>query len=431
MRECLEDRRRNDNKEWETIKGLKEQGLTCTKADKSNEVVVMKEEDYKQRVEEMIKSGQYEEIKFKNKFPDDKLQNKVKEDLQTLVDKGIVSKWEKIALTTSNPNMPRLYALPKTHKEGDKMRQIVTNVNAPTSRIAKYLTRKTSELKQPKGFAIKNTKELLEKMKDLKIWEDEELVSFDVEALYPSVPIDGAIKAISNWADEQNISDETAEKLVELSKICLNQSIFKWNDKYFRQTSGLSIGNGYSSFAANVFMCELETEASREKWFPRFWARYVDDVIAVVKKSQVEKTLEELNKRSPTIKFTIEREKNGKIPFLDLMIEVIGENLSFDIYRKPQHVQRYIPNDSNHPLIHKMSAFDSMINRLFNTPLNQENFDKEKRYIIETAQINGYRREMIESLMKKHDKKKKLRQLTTLEPHRRQPKQVTSNGKQR
>jgi hypothetical protein len=128
----------------------------------------------------------------------------------------------------------------------------------------------------------------------------------------------------------------------------------------------LSNGNGFSPFATNLFMSKLEWEVKNQPWFPRFWARYVDDVIAIVKRDKIEETVESLNNSSPTIRFTIEREDERKLPFLDLMLEVNEGEIEFDIYRKPQFVQRFIPNTSHYPVQHKMAAFETMIFRMFN-----------------------------------------------------------------
>lgn len=154
--------------------------------------------------------------------------------------------------------------------------------------------------------------------------------------------------------------------------------------------------------------------------------RYVDDVLAVVKREKIEDTLSELNKLAPTIKFTMEREKERKLPFLDLLLEVKEKEVHFNIYRKPQQVQRYIPSCSNHPQIHKMAAFDSMIFRMFNTPLSETNFLLEKKYIQETAIINGYQKEMIENLCRKHDAKRRRQSLTTLTPFEKERRSVTA-----
>ncbi|XP_067615335.1 peptidoglycan-recognition protein SB1-like [Eurosta solidaginis] len=53
---------------------------------------------------------------------------------------------------------------------------------------------------------------------------------------------------------------------------------------------------------------------------PRLLTKYVDDLLAVVKTEEVENMLKNLNSYNKSIKFTIELEKDGKIPFLDTLV---------------------------------------------------------------------------------------------------------------
>jgi hypothetical protein len=61
------------------------------------------------------------------------------------------------------------------------------------------LTNKLKDLPDPPGLFVKNTQEFLEKLKDIQLAQDEVLVSFDVEALYPSIPIPEALKQFDTW----------------------------------------------------------------------------------------------------------------------------------------------------------------------------------------------------------------------------------------
>jgi hypothetical protein len=55
-----------------------------------------------------------------------------------------------------------------------------------------------------------------------------------------------------------------------------------------------------------------------------------------------------------------------------------------------------------------------MLHRLCTTPLDAESFDRQLKYIQETAKINGFENKTIQKLLKKHQKKKILRDITTL-----------------
>ena len=74
------------------------------------------------------------------------------------------------------------------------------------------------------------------------------------------------------------------------------------------------------------------------------WLGYVDDVFAVLPDNiDSENFLASLKRLSPSIKFTIEKESNNSISFLDVKV-IRGENNrpQFKIYRKPTHSDLYI-----------------------------------------------------------------------------------------
>jgi hypothetical protein len=127
-----------------------------------------------------------------------------------------------------------------------------------------------------------------------------------------------------------------------------------------------------------------------------------------------------------------ELQQEGKIAFLDLWIHRSQDgNIMFDIYRKPMQVPLYIPADSCHPQQHKMASFEAMAYRLVNTPLEQESFDKEKKYILEAATINGYKQDRVLNILEKHQRRKDQKDLTTLIPIKREPLKLTSGQKEK
>lgn len=158
----------------------------------------------------------------------------------------------------------------------------------------------------------------------------------------------------------------------------------------------------------------MEEELEKEGLMPRLWIRYVDDVFAIIDRDEIEVTLRELNQRHKDIKFTLETEEEGKIPFLDLLIKRIAGRLFFEVYRKATHTQRFITRDSNHAIQHKMAAFNCLIYRLVNIPMLPTDFLKEKEYIKETGRKNGFEEEIIVNRIKKIQTRKRRDELTTL-----------------
>ena len=86
--------------------------------------------------------------------------------------------------------------------------------------------------------------------------------------------------------------------------------------------------------------------------------RYVDDILIVYDKTITDKieVFDSFNKIMPKMKFTIEKERENTINFLDITIEKEQDKLIFDIYRKPTTTDSIIPCDSCHPNKHKMTA---------------------------------------------------------------------------
>ena len=95
----------------------------------------------------------------------------------------------------------------------------------------------------------------------------------------------------------------------------------------------------------------LSSATSMDMPTPRFWIRYVDDVLVIFNngQEQVSNFLMFLNSLRESIQFTLEVEESGRLPFLDLLIKKVGGRLMFTVYRKPTHTDRYLSRDSCHP----------------------------------------------------------------------------------
>ncbi|XP_055847146.1 uncharacterized protein LOC129912767 [Episyrphus balteatus] len=176
------------------------------------------------------------------------------------------------------------------------------------------------------------------------------------------------------------------------------------------------MGNSLSPYIAEAFMCKLEREMKDEEIFPRIWWRYVDDTFAVVKKSDVERVLNLINSRHSSIKFTYELENalDHTLSFLDLKIKRFGSKIQFDVYRKPTTTDRYITHDSYCSYQNKIASFNSMIYRMCRLPLSVADYKNEYEHILHLAQVNGYKKSLIDQLIKKHTQRIKKKNCSTL-----------------
>jgi hypothetical protein len=268
--------------------------------------------------------------------------------IHDMIEKLQLQQFHQYTLKVSNPRVPEMYGLPKIHKEGDKMRPIISNVNSPFQNVSKWLVKELRKLRSVEGFSIKNSVELCEKLKDVTVNQHEVLASFDVVSLFPSIPLDLALVCLDEYFVELKLGVRRRNTYLNIAKTCMENTCFQFRDNFYKQLKGLSMGNPLSPFLANVFMSSMERKLSSSTIFPRVWHRYVDNIIVVIQQDKMNDTLNFINSYHPTINFTPEFEIEGSLPFLELKInrDYDTGGLSFKIYRKPNSTNKYIDNKS-------------------------------------------------------------------------------------
>ncbi|XP_055589485.1 uncharacterized protein LOC129741732 [Uranotaenia lowii] len=411
------------------LEQLKKREVVFTRADKGNAVVILDKQDYDTKVRDMISSGPYEECMYKNGKP--------KDPLNMLIEEANIAR-QKVALLMGevklerkflvpNPKVASLYCLPKIHKNPVAMRPISSNICTPTEKMAAWLVEEMRKYPVKHGKSVKNSVELVEKLKNFKVRRGEILVSFDVSALFPSVPIPDALRSLRRHLDRRRAPPNNIEAYVTVAEVCMNQNFFLFRGKFYKQTFGLSMGSKLSPLLAELFMSDFEHDLEKsEKLFPRVWWRYVDDIFATVKERYLSQTLELLNCQHSSIKFTVEKEIDGKLPFLDLLISRKDDStVKFGIYRKPTSTDRYITADSNHFGAQKQAAFHSMAHRLYNIPMETSEFNNEKEKILSAANLNGYDKEFVHKILRKHERKKFRANATTFKPEKEESQRVS------
>lgn len=277
-----------------------------------------------------------------------------------------------------NPTVAFLYCLPKIHKNPVGMRPISSNIRTPTEKMAAWLVNEMKKYAVKHGQSVKNSVDFVKQLEGFKLRRGEILVSFDVAALFPSVPVADALQSLRRHLERSRAPPNHIEAYLSVAQVCMNQNFFSFRGKYYKQNFGISMGSKLSPLLADVFMSDFETDAQKHKLFPRVWKRYVDDVFDPIKERYLDQTLAMLNSQHSTINFTVEKEVDGKLPFLDLLISRNDDDmLKFGIYRKPTSTDRYITADSNHYGTQKKAAFHSMAHRLHNVLMDNIEFNEE------------------------------------------------------
>ena len=96
-----------------------------------------------------------------------------------------------------------------------------------------------------------------------------------------------------------------------------------------------------------------------------WWKRYVNDIISVVTKKQVDTLFHHLNSVDPHIKFIIEAPSNdGSILFLDTKCSPNSDDtIHTSVYRKQTHTDCYLHWNSNHQIVDKKAVIHVLFYR--------------------------------------------------------------------
>ena len=154
----------------------------------------------------------------------------------------------------------------------------------------------------------------------IQVDKDDIQASFDVVALYPSIPIDQALDCVrERLQNDETLSARTEWKpddIVNLLKICLETHFKTLDGRIFTQTDGTPIGKSISGPIADIYMNWFEEQNVFNDSNPfrqnlKIWKRSRDDVYILWKggSEALDCFFWQLNYKETSIEFTIEREK--------------------------------------------------------------------------------------------------------------------------
>ena len=173
-----------------------------------------------------------------------------------------------------------------------------------------------------------------------------------MQSLYPSIPIEKTLEITKQrlYADE-SLHEQTKWKpddIVELLKICVETHFKTLDGRIFTQTDGTPIGKSISGPLADIYMDWFErtyiySEHNEFKNHLKIWGKSRDDVYILWSGGQEELDcfFWRVNYIDSRIQFTIEREKEAILPFLDISIKRYPNKLETKVYRKETHTKIY------------------------------------------------------------------------------------------
>ena len=298
-----------DKEEVKALKALKsDRTISIVPADKDQSIVILNKNDYIDKVEDHLSDRSiYKPI---NNDPNSKLRTIINSFLKLLKEDKSITENQYFKLFAKCASLPMFYGLIKTHKNGNPIRPIVAFIGSPTYNVAKFLSNILTPLTENCVQKLKNSYDLKDKIENIQIPSTHSLVSYDVKALFTSIPQDFALNCIYEFMQTNSTALFNATRikisdLYHLIKICLDATTFSYNKKLYKQVTGTPMGSPVSVVISEIVMQKIE-EKIFDKYDFLFWYRFVDDVLACINTNNINNSILNINKINENIQFTIE-----------------------------------------------------------------------------------------------------------------------------
>ena len=376
-------------------------GLLVTRADKGNTTVILTYRDYIEKMQDILSDKNT--YRLINRDPTNKMTTTIRSLLMSWRSKGFIEQEIYKKLYISDGELPRSYGLPKIHKTNTPLRIIISCINSPFYKLAVFLKdiiNKSLNIKEKFGH-IKNSYELVKRINGLLLPEGYKIVSLDISSMYSNIPMELVVNSVlSRWSEMEKNTSIPIQEFKRAISIILESAYFRFNDEYYEQIFGLTMGSPLSPIVADLVIQDLEISIfSNLRVHMSFYYRYVDDIVLAAPKDEINNILDSFNAYHERIKFTIDHGDELGVTFLDVKLLYDGGGIMFDLYKKPTHSGRFLSFFSNHPMTHKKGVVIGLVDKvlfLSHPKFHHANMES----LINSLLRNGYPLQLVFKIIK-------------------------------
>ena len=147
-----------------------------------------------------------------------------------------------------------------------------------------------------------------------------------------------------------------------------------------------------SPVLANIYMEyfeEMSLGSTSRK--PSMWLRYVDDTFILwPHQEDIQILLDHVNSIRPSIQFTMEKEQDNKLPFLDVLVTRTEQGFRLSVYRKPTFTGQYFIFNSHHPYTVQKGIVRCLQHRAKNISSDTDAYHEEMISLRHNIHRNNY-----------------------------------------
>ena len=179
------------------------------------------------------------------------------------------------------------------------------------------------------------------------------MVSIYVVSMFTGVPTDETLTVVRNkLTADPSLKEHTCipiDNLMEMLTLCMETTYFgRGSDIYWQEE--LDMGSPWSIVLANIYIKYLEEMALRSASLkPSLWFWYVDDTFIRWLHQEDVQTLQDHVNPIWSTQFTIVKEEDNILSFLDVLITRTEKGFRSSGYRNPTFTGPYLNFNSHHP----------------------------------------------------------------------------------
>ena len=397
-----------DNSCLQAIKSLRSnKAILITKPDKGSGVVIFNKSDYVNKMECILSDTS----KFKLLGPvsefdkTEKNEAKLQRHLLKLVKADELPQNVYQVIRPTGSQRPRMYGLPKIHKQNVPCRPILSMIGSAQHELAKFLAALLQPVLNRYSInCIQDSFTFAERIQKLSVNPNKcFLCSYDICSLFTNVPLAETIEICSQALYNGDLPEPIIPKHVftDLMKIATSSVEFSFNNCMYRQIDGVAMGSPLGPALANIFVGFYESKLFDKISKPQIYYRYVDDTFALFQDEVDSETfLTNLNSLHTSLKFTSEKEVNQSLPFLDVLVTKSTNNFTTSVYRKATFTGEYIRWNSFGPKTRKTNLIATLTHRALKI-CSKSSLQQELDTIKSLFLKNGYPESVINARISK------------------------------
>ena len=262
---------------------LDDKDLIFKPADKGGGLVVQDVHKYRSEI-----ASQLTNEKFYRKLKSDptlSFQREVFTFLDNAKTNGFISKPEFDFLYCQHPIRPVFYTLPKIHKSlvDPPGRPIVSQMNSLLSPLSEFVDFYNKPFVHKLPSYIKDSTDFINNISEISdLPEDTWLLTLDVTSLYTNIAHEAGLDALKFYLSQRDQTVKPPNQfIIDLASYVLKYNYFSFDNEFFLQVSGTSMGSIFAPNFANLFMghfeenCVYNTEKNVFKENIIKWYRFI------------------------------------------------------------------------------------------------------------------------------------------------------------